>query len=200
MANVNHSTLTDPYLHEPKGASTAVNGQVYVSNGAASGSWKYLPSGWGYYQHSGAAQTFNTTDAKLVINGTGALNNTSYLPREIRGVGNLWDTVNNKITPIRLGDSYDTRIDLPITSRTTAVELTISLDIGGGATPTTIILPQYTSIAKTAPFTVSIPIPMLALSATTVTNGIQLFIKVDAGSIAVTNPSISIIRTHGGEI
>jgi hypothetical protein len=23
MANVNHNTLTDPYLHEPKGVSTA---------------------------------------------------------------------------------------------------------------------------------------------------------------------------------
>lgn len=39
MANVNHSTLTDPYLHEPKGVASASSGDVYVANGAGSGSW-----------------------------------------------------------------------------------------------------------------------------------------------------------------
>lgn len=39
MANVNHSTLTDPYLHEPKGVSTASSGQVYMANGSGSGTW-----------------------------------------------------------------------------------------------------------------------------------------------------------------
>lgn len=42
MANVNHNTLTDPYLHEPKGASTAATGDVYIANGAGSGTWKQL--------------------------------------------------------------------------------------------------------------------------------------------------------------
>lgn len=39
MANVNHSSLSDPYLHEPKGASTALPGQIYVADGAGSGNW-----------------------------------------------------------------------------------------------------------------------------------------------------------------
>lgn len=39
MANVNHSSLTDPYLHEPKGAASASSGDVYVANGAGSGAW-----------------------------------------------------------------------------------------------------------------------------------------------------------------
>lgn len=39
MANVNHSALTDPYLHEPKGASTASSGDVYIANGSGSGAW-----------------------------------------------------------------------------------------------------------------------------------------------------------------
>lgn len=39
MANVNHSALTDPYLHEPKGASTASSGDIYLANGAGSGAW-----------------------------------------------------------------------------------------------------------------------------------------------------------------
>lgn len=40
MANVNHSTLTDPYLHEPKGVAAASSGDVYVANGAGSGTWE----------------------------------------------------------------------------------------------------------------------------------------------------------------
>jgi hypothetical protein len=39
MANVNHSTLTDPFLHEPKGVAAASSGDVYLANGAGSGSW-----------------------------------------------------------------------------------------------------------------------------------------------------------------
>ena len=195
-----HSTLTDPELHEPKGVSTATSGRVYVSNGAGSGSWVHIPSGWGYYQDSSSAQTFNTSDAKLTINGLGLLTNTVYLPNEIRGSGQLWSTSTNKITPIRLGDAYNVRLDLPVTARSAAAELTVSLDIGGGATPTVVILPEYVGVGKTAPFTVSVAIPLVALSSTTVTNGIQFFLKVDSGSIDVTNPSITIIRTHSGNL
>ena len=39
MANINHSTLSDPYLHEPKGVSSALAGQIYVSDGSGSGNW-----------------------------------------------------------------------------------------------------------------------------------------------------------------
>lgn len=38
MATV-HRNLTGADLHEPKGADTALSGQVYVSNGVGSGSW-----------------------------------------------------------------------------------------------------------------------------------------------------------------
>ena len=39
MANVAHATLTGSNLHEPKGITTATNGQVYVANGAGTGVW-----------------------------------------------------------------------------------------------------------------------------------------------------------------
>ena len=44
MANVEHSNLTDPSLHEPKGASTASAGTAYIADGLGSGSWS-TPSG-----------------------------------------------------------------------------------------------------------------------------------------------------------
>jgi hypothetical protein len=42
MANVNHSVLTDPNLHEPKGIAAASNEQVYVSNGTGTGNWTFI--------------------------------------------------------------------------------------------------------------------------------------------------------------
>lgn len=34
-----HQNISDPYIHEPKGITTATAGSVYVANGAGSGSW-----------------------------------------------------------------------------------------------------------------------------------------------------------------
>lgn len=36
---IQHSDITDPYVHEPKGASTAPVNSVYVADGSGSGSW-----------------------------------------------------------------------------------------------------------------------------------------------------------------
>ena len=38
---VEHVDITDPELHEPKGVAAANAGEVYVANGAGSGSWDY---------------------------------------------------------------------------------------------------------------------------------------------------------------
>ncbi|MGW8181035.1 MAG: hypothetical protein ACWGQW_20070, partial [bacterium] len=43
MANVEHNTLTDPELHEPKGAAAANSGEIYIANGAGSGVWTPEP-------------------------------------------------------------------------------------------------------------------------------------------------------------
>lgn len=40
--DIQHSDLPDELLHEPKGASTALEGQVYVADGAGKGSFKNL--------------------------------------------------------------------------------------------------------------------------------------------------------------
>lgn len=36
---VEHSTITDPDIHEPKGVAAATVGQLYVASGAGSGTW-----------------------------------------------------------------------------------------------------------------------------------------------------------------
>lgn len=41
---IEHSTITDPYLHEPKGIAAATISKVYVSDGAGSGTWTAVAS------------------------------------------------------------------------------------------------------------------------------------------------------------
>lgn len=42
--DIEHSELPDNLLHEPKGASTAAAGTVYIADGAGSGSFEKLPT------------------------------------------------------------------------------------------------------------------------------------------------------------
>lgn len=43
MADIQHVSITDPQIHEPKGASTASSGTVYIANGTGSGAWQVVP-------------------------------------------------------------------------------------------------------------------------------------------------------------
>lgn len=197
---VEHVNIPNAQLHEPKGASTASEGMVYVADGAGSGTWTLWPTGWGYYQDGGSAQVINTTASKISIDGAGSLTNTGNLPLEIRGTDQLWDTTNDKITPMKVGDQYDIRIDLPITAESASpTQLTLEFDIGAGSTPTIVILERFVSTGKSTPYTVSIGFPLVALTSTTVTNGVQIFASTDTGTVTITNPSITVARNHDGD-
>lgn len=195
MPTIQHSVLTTTDLHEPKGIDAATDGQTYISDGAGSGDWVTLPTGWGHYKDNAAEQTFNTTAAKLSIDGAAATTNEDYLPLAIRGSGSLWDTANDKITPVALGDSYDCRLLFPITSRTTAQYLTVEVDIGGGGSPTNVVYSVRIDCNKSAPFTIGASFGLFSLS-TFLTNGAQVFLSTDAGSIGITGPGILLTRTH----
>ena len=72
MANVNHNTLTDPYLHEPRGISTALAGQLYVANGAGSGTWVENSRIFGGYLtfSTGSPYAHSVTTSDTVLNPT----------------------------------------------------------------------------------------------------------------------------------
>ena len=64
MATTTHSSLTGAELHEPKGAAAATAKQVYLADGAGSGNWRDIPTGWGYYVDSktgGSTQAITAT-------------------------------------------------------------------------------------------------------------------------------------------
>jgi len=163
----------------------------------------YNTLGWAFYVHdqtTPSTQVITTTSSLLVIDGAGATSNSSYLPYEIRGSGELWNTVTNKIEPIGEGDGYTLRIDLEITAKTASpTELVLELDISGLSAPTIVIVERIIGTGKAPPYTVSVGFPIFSL-ATFITNGGQLFLKTDSGTVTLTDRQISIHRISNGQI
>jgi hypothetical protein len=72
MANINHNTLSDPYIHESKGVSTALAGQIYVANGSGSGNWvenSRIVNGYLTFS-TGSPYSIAATTTDAVINPT----------------------------------------------------------------------------------------------------------------------------------
>ena len=134
MANISHSTLTDPYLHEPKGVAAATTGKQYRSNGAGSGAWEKI-QGWGQYQDSRTTvgtPVFNTATGvrtKFLNNGAGLT--LEYLPSD--ATVPLWNVTTNKHIPVAENDVYDIRTSFVAENYAgTSPYVLCELDIGGG--------------------------------------------------------------------
>ncbi len=202
MPTIQHNVLPNADLHEPKGVSAAAEGKVYMADGAGSGTWHYLAVGWDYSKDNASAQTFSTTPALLSINGSGSTTQSGYNPFEIRGTSNLWNTTSDRIMPINAGDSYDVRLDLPVTAESASpTELTVELDIQSGGTygGATVIVNRYALTGRSTPYTVSIAFPIFAL-ATFVANGGQFWLTTDTGTIDITAPAIYVGMNTNGDM
>lgn len=77
MANVQHSTLPEAQLHEPKGVSTAQADSFYVANGAGSGSWKRRL--YRYQVALSPAIVAANTSAEQTLTVTGLVAATDYI-------------------------------------------------------------------------------------------------------------------------
>lgn len=163
----------------------------------------YNVAGWGNYQDAEttpATVTVTTTPSVLQIDSGGSSSNSDYLPREIRGISELWDGVNDKITPINIGDAYDVRFTLEVTAKTGSPNvIEVVLDIGVGAGITIAIAEAQIPVVTSPTFTITGSFPIFALS-TFNTNGGRLFLSTDAGTLTVANRSIFIKRDFNGSL
>ena len=193
---IEHNSIGAGEIHEPKGAATALTGQVYVADGAGSGAWSGQapqPHGWIYYKDGAAGQVFNTTASKISIDGATSILD-AYAPT---GVSVLWDTTGDKLVPASLGDSYTVRLDLPVTAKSgTPGKITVEYDIGGLATPSIVVASTELVVDGTPPYSLSFTTSLFSL-ATFLANGMQIFLEVDTGTIDITEPAIFITRTSG---
>lgn len=152
--------------------------------------------GWGFYVDGDGDQIITSTPSVIAIDGLGVETNTTYLPSEIQGISELW--TGDKITPISLGDSYTIRLDLEVTAEgANPLEIDIALDIGGGASPTIVIVDMLSKTGQGLPYTLSAGFPIFCLS-TFMANGGQFFASTNTGTVTLGSRQISIHRISKG--
>lgn len=106
---IEHVSINDPEIHEPKGASTAAANTAYMSDGAGSGTWRQITysdlanvysygsmvitnNATNFPMTAVADTTFNTTSQFSVLTGTGA-------PLTSENLYNLTFDTNKLIVP-----------------------------------------------------------------------------------------------------
>jgi hypothetical protein len=166
-----------------------------VSNGTT---WDLLSphniNGWAIYDDLASATTavsVNNQKKQIEIDGLGTTTETTYLPV---GISSLWDSVSNKITPAKLGDAYDIRVDFKVDPGTINDYANFILDIGTTLAPNPIVNRSIT-FQKTGISSFSIGFPVAAISEF-MTNGGKLFIdtSVSGSSIDVSDIDLFIKR------
>lgn len=116
-------------------APSAVPGGVFVSDGAGGGEFIRV-QGWS--QHEDTDQTVGTpsqtiaTGIRTLWSNDGGSLAIEKLPSDISVGGHLWDTTNNKITPIAEYDTYNVRVEFKVQDYAgSSPYVKIEIDIGG---------------------------------------------------------------------
>lgn len=98
QGDIEHSELPDNLLHEPKGASTAAAGTVYIADGAGSGSFKKLPTtSLNITVPSVTAAAHSAVDSTVDLDGSTLSQAADGSLTDIPSLVNIPQTLTNKI-------------------------------------------------------------------------------------------------------
>lgn len=122
-----HKDIAEVNLHEPKGASTASIGEVYVSDGAGSGTWARM-TGWETHLDgeftSGSPESISSgVRTKLTIDGTAFQSGQGL---------STWNTSTSTMEPEGVNYCYHIRLDFK--ASTSGTNAYIDVEFDGGAT------------------------------------------------------------------
>jgi hypothetical protein len=126
----------------------------------------------------------------MTVDGLGSTTNTDFLPA---GVTDFWDTTNNKITPQKVGDAYDLRIDFTVDVPANTESITLELDIGDGSPDIPVVTRGIQFSEGGAGQLVSIGFPIFSLS-TFLANGGKIYLTPSAAGFDLYNFQIFIKR------
>lgn len=203
MANVQHSSLTDPNIHEPKGITTAAANTVYMANGSATGSWtnvNRLPgTGWGQYSNSVYVSTtalaISTTDV-IVPFDTNV--NVTQLPITLAGVTSpLMDLANEKLLFISAGDLHSITLGFKVYSVASS-PASMDLKIFGssdGSTYATLLGETTVSLIKGAGQYIT-ESSLFPVTANMVTHGAKIALAANTGTANIIDINLITARVH----
>jgi hypothetical protein len=204
MANVQHSSLTDPNLHEPKGISTAAINQSYVSNGSGSGTWtnvNRLPgTGWGKYTNTtyiGTTTLAVSTTPVLLPFTTNA--DVSQLPISLAGsTTSLMNLSTEALQFVSVGDLHSVTITFKIYSLTPGTPTHMDLILYGssdGVTYGTSLGETTVTLSKGAGQVVT-ETSLFPVTSNMVTHGAKIYLATNTGTANLIDIGLITARVH----
>lgn len=203
MANVQHSSLTDPNLHEPKGISTASANQMYLSNGSGSGTWtnvSRLPgTGWGQYSNTtyvGTTALAISTSEVLIPFTTDT--NVSQLPITLAGsTSSLLDTSTETLRFVTAGDLHSITFTCKIYT-VSGSPATMDIRLYGssdGTNYTTLLGETTVNLAKGAGQVIT-ESSLFPVTSNMVSHGAQIKASVNTGTANIIDINVITARVH----
>ena len=204
MANVQHSSLTDPNLHEPKGIATASANQLYLSNGSGSGTWtnanRFPGTGWGKYTNT----TYVGTTA-LAISTTPVLlpfttaDTVSQLPITLTGTtSSLMNLSTETLQFVAAGDLHSITLTFQIYNLNPGTPSYMNLVLYGssdGTTYNTLLGDTTIGLIKGAG-QVIVASSLFPVTSDMVTHGARIYLQTDPGTANIINIGLITARVH----
>ena len=203
MANVQHSTLTDPNLHEPKGISTAAADQLYRANGSGSGTWtnaNRLPgTGWGKYTNTTyVGTTFLTIGTTEVLVPFTTEDTISQLPISLAGtVSPLFDLTPDTLEFVSAGDLHSLTFTTKIYSVGGAPAI-MDLRLYGssdGTTYATNLGETTVNLTKGAGQVITVS-SLVPVTSDMVTHGAKIYLVTNTGTANIIDIGLVTARIH----
>lgn len=203
MANVQHSTLTDPNLHEPKGISTAAADQLYRSNGSGSGTWtnanRFPGTGWGQYRNATFVGTTSDdfTNTEKLLRFTEDVTVTQ-VPISLGGTtSSLFNLTDDKLLFVTAGDLHSVTTTFKIYS-TSGSPASLDIKMYGssdGITYGTLLGETTVSLIKGAGQVIT-ETALFPVTSAMVTHGAQIFMRTNTGTINIIDIGLVTARVH----
>jgi len=203
MANVQHSSLSDPELHEPKGVSTAAANTVYLANGSGSGAWTAVNrtpgTGWGQYSNATYVGTnalaISTTDVLLPFDTNV---NVTQLPISLTGsTTSLMDLGTETLQFVSAGDLHSITFTFSVYSivgNPTIIDLKL-YGSSDGSTYATLLGETTVSLAKGTGQVIT-ESSLFAVTSNMATHGARVALKTNTGTANIINIGLISARVH----
>jgi len=203
MANVQHSSLTDPNLHEPKGIAAASANQLYLSNGSGSGTWtnanRFPGTGWGKYTNTTyvgtTALAINTTPVLLPFTTAADV---SQLPITLTGTtSSLMNLATETLQFVAAGDLHSITLTVSVYS-VSGSPAHMDLSIFGsadGTTYSTLLGETTISLVKGAGQVIT-ESSLFPVTSDMATHGARIYLTSNSGTANIINIGLITARVH----
>jgi hypothetical protein len=203
MPNVQHSSLTDPNLHEPKGVAAASANQLYLSNGSGSGTWtnvnRFPGTGWGKYTNTTYVGTttlaVSTTEVLLPFTTDDTV---TQLPISYTGTtSGLMNLTSETLQFVSTGDLHaiTTNFKVYSVSGSPAYVNIILYGSSDGITYSTVLGDKTVPLSKGAGQMI-VETALFPVTSNMVTHGARIYVVANTGTVNLIDIGVISARVH----